>query len=133
MLPGPGPGPARNDEAGELTAAALPRRGRGGQREAAETDTLSSLSLSLAALLTQHTHDTLTHAVTLREGEEKRHRKLTSPSAACYSLKSPRLASGCLLPFLPARTNRPGARCAGAAAEIATNSGRRGRGRGKCM
>jgi hypothetical protein len=62
MLPGPGPGPARNDEAGELTAAALPRRGRGGQREAAETDTLPllSLSLSLSCRLahTAHTHDT---------------------------------------------------------------------------
>jgi len=51
--------PARNDEAGEPTAATLPRHGRGGQREAAETDTIPS-PLSLAALLTQQTHDTLT-------------------------------------------------------------------------
>jgi len=74
MLPGPGPGPARNDEAGELTAAALPRRGRGGQREAAETDTLPllSLSLSLSCRLahTAHTRHAHTRSHAARGGGE---------------------------------------------------------------
>ena len=119
------PGPARSDEAGELTAAALPRRGRGGQREAAETDTLPLLSLSLSLSCSPCSHSTHTaqrhaharsHAARGVWGEEKRHRKLTSPSAACY-LKSPRLASGCLLSFLSLSPHKspPGARCAGAA------------------
>lgn len=75
-------------------SAPLPRGGHGGQREAAP-----SLSLSCSLAHTQHTHDTLTHAVTLREGGEATQE--TDVAFGGLLLKSPRLASGCLLSFSP--------------------------------